>query len=349
MRLTPPHSHDSETDHDFDWLDEPSRQQVLESMLLPPEEREYAASNILAFFAHMAALIVILAWLPPLQQPFDIHVPQLLARVSMEVPVDAIEELVDDEEELEPTIDETTAAAASGEEGRFGAEDSAVEESVLPAHDGPLVEEVRTEPGMALPNAIGQSGALTNIFGASNAFSDTFGSDFATAGVGDAFVMGRGIRGGMAMRGTGPGGGGDGLGRPGGVGAIDTGSGHAQRASIGRREQSERRPRVTTVVPRDVGNYCSRENIQRVVSQHNRGVRSCYERELQNDPNLSGRITASWTIGLDGRVISAVVTESTMNSRNVESCMLGELRRMRFDAPDGGQCVVSFPYTFRNE
>jgi hypothetical protein len=307
-------------------------------------ENEYYASTVTAFFVHVAVMILLLAWLPPFGSGGQFDQESRLVRIMIDDPVGAIEEL----EEEDAPDDETTSAAAGGEEGRFGEEDALVEDSVLPDHDGPLVDEItETELGTAMNAAIGQSGALTNIFGQSNAFSDSFGADFATAGTGDALIVGRGV-GGMGMRGTGRGGGGDGLGRVHGVGGIDTGSGRGQGASLGRRGQVERRARVQMSAPQSNG-FCSREMIERVVRRHQRGIRFCYERELQSDPELSGRVTANWTIGLDGSVVNASITENSMGNRNVESCMVAELRRMRFDQPDGGQCIISFPFSFRSE
>jgi hypothetical protein len=307
-------------------------------------ENEYYASTITAFFLHVAAMIIVLAWLPPFGPGGAFDQESRLVRIMIDDPVGAIEEL----EEEDAPDDETTSAAAGGEEGRFGEEEALTEDSVLPDHDGPLVDELTTtELGSAMNSAIGQSGALTNIFGQSNAFSDSFGADFATAGTGDALIVGRGV-GGMGMRGNGRGGGGDGLGRVHGVGGIDTGSGRGQGASLGRRGQTERRARAVMGRPSANG-FCSREMIERVVRRHARGVRFCYERELQNDSELSGRVTANWTIGLDGSVVNASITENSMNNRNVESCMVAEIRRMRFDQPDGGQCIISFPFTFRSE
>jgi len=99
----------------------------------------------------------------------------------------------------------------------------------------------------------------------------------------------------------------------------------------------------------NINGFLSREQIERVVRRHSRGITYCYERELQNNDDLAGRISVNWTIGLDGRVQSASVVENSMGNRNVESCVLQEVRRMRFDEPDGGMVVVTFPFSFRSE
>jgi TonB family protein len=306
---------------------------------------EWQSLNSLAasIFVHLIVLLLMYSAIPNLRRELNFEIDDRFARILADEPPSAIEDI----EEEEMPDDESTSKAAGGEEGKFGAEDAEVEDSVLPDHDGPLVDELQTpELGRAMSAAIGASGALSSVFGNSDAFSNNFGQDFATAGQGDVFVLGRGV-GGLGMRGGGRGGGGDGLGRVHGVGGIDTGSGRGQGASLGGRGERTRRPQVSRGTP-NVNGFLSREQIERVVRRHQRGIQYCYERELLNDPALEGRISVNWTIGLDGRVESASITENSMGNRNVESCLLQEVRRMRFDQPDGGMVVVTYPFNFRS-
>ena len=291
--------------------------------------------------AHALFLMFAFLTYDPSMAGTEIDIPDRFVSILMDEPPDVIEEI--EEEAME---DESMSQRAGGEEGRFGEEEAEQEDSTLPDHDGPMVDHLdSTELGRAFDAAIGATGSLTNIFGSSDAFSNTFGQDFATAGEGDAFVVGRGS-GGLGMSGTGGGGGGDGFGRVHGVGDIDTGGGRGHGASLGRREQRAPRARVERGRP-SVNGFLSRDQIERVVRRHSRGFRYCYERELADDPELAGRISVNWTIGLDGRVESASVTENSIGSRNVESCIVREVRRMRFDQPDGGMVVVTYPFTFR--
>ena len=95
------------------------------------------------------------------------------------------------------------------------------------------------------------------------------------------------------------------------------------------------------------GEFLSREQISSVIRSHSNDIRICYERDLQEDPTLEGRITVNWIIGLDGRVIEQTAVENTMGSGAVESCILEEISRMRFDVPKGGMVNVTYPFTFR--
>lgn len=93
--------------------------------------------------------------------------------------------------------------------------------------------------------------------------------------------------------------------------------------------------------------FCSKGNIQRVVTARSGSFRFCYEKELQLQPDLRGRLTVQFTIGRDGTVPKAEVRESTIKQRKVEQCVLKTFRGMRFDKPQGGICVVSWPLKFQ--
>ncbi len=65
-------------------------------------------------------------------------------------------------------------------------------------------------------------------------------------------------------------------------------------------------------------------------------------------PGLAGKITARWRIEMDGRVSSANVITSTLKDSKVESCVLRAIRRMRFQKPEGGICIIQWPFVFRS-
>jgi TonB family protein len=83
-----------------------------------------------------------------------------------------------------------------------------------------------------------------------------------------------------------------------------------------------------------------------VVRRNLRGIKYCYERELNNNPNLQGKVVVLFTIGSDGKVSNYQVESSTLNSSAVETCILRMIRRWRFPAPDGGSVTVAYPFVF---
>lgn len=92
----------------------------------------------------------------------------------------------------------------------------------------------------------------------------------------------------------------------------------------------------------------SREVIRRVIRRHINRVRHCYERQLQSEPSLEGRLTIRFTIAATGNIQSATAAADTLHSGAVQSCVVQVVRSMRFPAPNGGGIVVvSYPFIFR--
>lgn len=90
-----------------------------------------------------------------------------------------------------------------------------------------------------------------------------------------------------------------------------------------------------------------REVIVRVVGQHHREVFHCYERELQRNPELEGRVVMTWVIAANGSVVTSSVMETTLNNRNIENCLAQRIRRWNFPKPNGGGIVqVNYPFAF---
>jgi outer membrane biosynthesis protein TonB len=151
---------------------------------------------------------------------------------------------------------------------------------------------------------------------------------------------------GLNTRGTGRGGGGDrGIdtigGMPGGEGGAKTG------AKVPQKDNQRRTPSIERE-PVSIGDqFCDKHNIQETVSSQKLAIRHCYNKELQTQPDLAGKVVVQWKIGLDGRVKSASVANSTMGNREVGRCLARVIRsRMEFDKPEGGICVVKYPFVF---
>ena len=60
--------------------------------------------------------------------------------------------------------------------------------------------------------------------------------------------------------------------------------------------------------------------------------RACYQRGLQSDPTMSGKVTISAKIAPNGEVTSADVTSSAGVSNEVAQCMAGVIKHAQFDA-----------------
>lgn len=262
--------------------------------------------------------------------------------------VDDVEDPLEEEESEQPSED-TTGKRAGGEAGKFGKEDSEVAESKVPRKKtGEMKKEIEPEKvglnKMLASKKLGGSGAVQQLFGNQDGFDSKM--DVAMAGQADELKVGRGP-GGMAMRGTGSGGGGpDGsFGRIGGVGEVDTGPGVGTGAKTPTKQKRKVTPKVERGTP-VAGDFCDPADIRKVVSAKAARIKYCYERQLQQNPQLKGKISVQWKIGLDGQVKSASVANSTMGNRAVASCIVRAVKRMRFAQPDGGICIISYPFVF---
>jgi len=91
-----------------------------------------------------------------------------------------------------------------------------------------------------------------------------------------------------------------------------------------------------------------KEIVRRVVRSHVKEVKFCYERELQRQPGLHGRVSARFVIGPDGRVASAGIAESSLGHAGAERCIADAVRRWEFPrAEGGGVTFVTYPFVLQ--
>lgn len=90
--------------------------------------------------------------------------------------------------------------------------------------------------------------------------------------------------------------------------------------------------------------------IGRIVRRWASRIRYCYERQLIQHPELTGKLVVFFVINPNGRVQTAKIASSTLQNRPLERCVVSIFRVMRFPAPFGGGIVhVRYPLLFRPE
>lgn len=100
--------------------------------------------------------------------------------------------------------------------------------------------------------------------------------------------------------------------------------------------------------PSIVSGSIDKEAIRRVVQANLRQIKACYEKGLNREPGLYGKIVIQWTIGPGGHVLEAGIKSTTMNSSEVENCSVARLRTWKFPEPPAGEvAVVSYPFVFQ--
>ena len=306
---------------------------------------------------HMVLLgMIFLA--PPGSRSLDIDAFDLDERLvdieqfEAEPEPEELPELLQNEEE-----EEELAAMEDGDEGRAGLEEE-VEDNGRMAVEGPedtervILDEVRAREEAAergVVSVLEEFNGPQSIFG-----SNAMGYDDVMAfgaPTGPAIGNAQGNLG-LAMMGSGRSGGGN---HPGGIGIgrISTGGRYGQDgdADLGR-HLNRMRERVPTEVEVNLGDptiegHLDRETIQRVIRQHRREVRDCYQRELQRNPDLAGRVVVNFLIDPAGNVAAARIHESDMSDDAVEDCLVRRIRRWRFPQPSTpGNVRVNYPFVF---
>ncbi|MFB6263311.1 MAG: AgmX/PglI C-terminal domain-containing protein [Bradymonadaceae bacterium] len=303
-------------------------------------DKTLAGMLALALLAHLAFLLV--AFLaydvnPALEQR---KIPDRFVKIMVQKVEDPLKK-----KKKKDASEDTTAKKAGGEEGKFGNPDKKMPESKVPKVDGPKkkkidVKNIGVNKMLASKN-LGK-GALKDIFGNQDGFNSKM--KVAMSGEGSQLQVGRGA-GGMGLRGTGSGGGGEGFGRVHGLGKVDTGGGQGTGAAIGTKKEKDVEPNVERGTPK-IGDFCDRSDIRKTVQSKSAAIQYCYEKQLQLNPKLKGKVVAQWKVNLDGSVKSTSIASSTLNNRKVESCITRVIKRMRFQKPDGGICVINYPFVF---
>lgn len=91
-----------------------------------------------------------------------------------------------------------------------------------------------------------------------------------------------------------------------------------------------------------------KDQIAAVINRHIGEVIYCYEKGLQVQPGLSGRVGMNFTINGGGIVSTASVGSSSLRSAQVEGCITNRLRTWKFPKPIGGVNVkVQYPFVLK--
>lgn len=87
-------------------------------------------------------------------------------------------------------------------------------------------------------------------------------------------------------------------------------------------------------------------NAASVVARMRAGFRRCYQRGLDSNPDISGRISLTIRVGPGGEVSSVGGSPSGNIPASVVSCVKGRAQAAQFAPPDGGSAVINVPVSF---
>jgi len=140
--------------------------------------------------------------------------------------------------------------------------------------------------------------------------------------------------------------------------AADDSSGGRWRCSAYRTPSSENDEPVRFV---DVGvvplassasaGYCEASDIQNTVGDTAPDLEACWRewmkrRDLGED-EASAKLLVQWKVRLDGTTDDINVRRSTAGDDSFEACIRDVVSQMEFQQPEGGICVVDYPFHFR--
>lgn len=236
------------------------------------------------------------------------------------------------------------------EEGKFGKPKKEKKDALASTKGAPKVDPDKREKDRKIAM---DSGIFKALKGANDAaVSNVLGPGGLGTGINSALGGLRGTQmgdaggaGGLGMRGTGGGGGGNSL----GIGGLGSGTGRGT-GGMGDVDLGGRGKGKYKVIPgRTVTKGClSQQIVGRVINRHSSQIKFCYEKQLQRNPNLAGKVTASWVIGPTGSVMRASISQSTVGDAGVESCIVRVVQRMKFPpCAGGGTADVSYPWIFK--
>lgn len=83
------------------------------------------------------------------------------------------------------------------------------------------------------------------------------------------------------------------------------------------------------------------------LQQRARQAHSCYDRALENDNTLQGRVTLKIKVGSNGAVCGASVVSDELGNAAVANCLASRFRGVSVAAPKGGCVEVSLPINLK--
>lgn len=93
--------------------------------------------------------------------------------------------------------------------------------------------------------------------------------------------------------------------------------------------------------------YCNQADIRSQMLKRAGSFRFCYERELQLSKDLEGRVAMGFVIALDGSVKNVRTASNGLGNDKVPECIAREIGKLKFKPPEGGECVVQWPFVFK--
>jgi len=307
-----------------------------------PMAVDYAFMAIFAFMAFLGMIIGVIASQSTLSDADINEIPDRFVELLLKEPV--VEE---HKESNKPNTnpDAGEGAKAKKEEGKVGKKDAKMDKA-----KGNKVEIERQELDREIAEDAGLLGQIADQGGMDGSFGNSIVDETLLGGIGGALGA-KGVQmgsGGLGSRGSGLGGGGTASGL-GGTGTFGRGSGSSGWGAGGGNFGAKSEGGIGRIGgdPIILG-ALDKSLIDKVIKRNMSQIRYCYQRELNRNPSLSGKVVVKFVISGDGSVSQAKTHSSTLKGGDaVNSCINSRFMRFQFPEPKGGGIViVKYPFIF---
>lgn len=306
----------------------------------------FLASMLFSFVSQVGAVLWLIYMVPPAQRVAGIeNIPNRFVQILEPQEEEPVEETVTDlSEDGEPTDAEAEAEEEEVEEER-PQQDSGQEQASTRTEDTvreQAEQRVRQESALAAFYGGGDD-ADGPTLGFTTALTDRSAEEVLS----NQTALGENVgTGGIVSRS----GLGTSSGAEGSVGRAQVEGGGSRVAETATTERTEERQAVEVRASIRTGSErtagtgtLDQGSLRSVLRRRQSDIQRCYERGLAQDPSLRGRVMVQFTVGEGGRVTDARLQENTVGDA-VGSCIVGRVRRWRFDEPEGGNATVRVPY-----
>ena len=87
--------------------------------------------------------------------------------------------------------------------------------------------------------------------------------------------------------------------------------------------------------------------IKKYIASKTGAIKACYQKGLQANPDLSGKVKVKFLIMPTGAVMGADIEDSSLNDEGVEGCIMNNIKVWHFPpAKGGGTTTVHYPFAF---
>lgn len=89
-----------------------------------------------------------------------------------------------------------------------------------------------------------------------------------------------------------------------------------------------------------------KEKARKVIKQHMKEIKACYEKQLASDPDLEGRIEVRFAVNEQGIVVNAKVEKDTVKNKALSDCIVNAMKHWTFHSHHAGLIQLTYPFVF---